>query len=1109
MAAKLLHSLTDDHPDLQKQIGCMTGIFQLFDHQQILTSRRITGHSPNKLPSGSFYFNNDNFEAESDAIYHRLTTKEKNLNKNVNEKQRVSTESSRASFTSSSRSSSFSSLECNRATQPEPLSFDRINFPETPSMDSAMSQSSASPQFGRQPLDIRDVVKDSMYRESRGLSVKTTTKEEEPTDRVEKNKSSPRPLQPSRSVDGSCTGKKTLPCDLKESLRVLAKLREAPWYFNDAGERSRSSCESKEGSLFSSAARERDAPRFSYDGREQNRSSFETRDTIKSTPRLKELPRLSLDSREGTMRSFNSESRSNILFRNSQRDGGNFNEQTFGTQTRPPSVVAKLMGLETLPDDSALSSDSQIGFVKTSPIENFDVFSRSSKSIGQSQSIRTSYSSQSLLKEPASPRWKSSESAMKPISTSRFPIEPAPWKQLEGSRGSQKAGFRHPKAPAKATNSLPSVYSEIERRLKDLRFTRSGKDLRALKQIMEAMQANGLLETRREEQDSDFATQRDHRPRYISPHLSVRLVNQQRPHRDHVYNFANKGANSLRTIESPIVIMKPAKLVEKPSITAASVISVNRLSGLTKFRGGEFADARKSSVNSQVSKEQKLKPSCRENSVGSTDNKKTNNRTSKSNQSSGRSQQLPKENTMNSSKTSGSVSPRLQQQKKLELEKRSRPPIPPDSSKPRRQPNKQQPESVSPGGKHRPKSSNVRRSGDQTSEISSETGNLSYLEDDISMQSDHNIVSDSGIDTEVTSLEHLTDSNGRQVLPSIKKAAKYSVYGLGQKKLASRMSEDGGLAEFASVAPEHPSPVSVLDDTMYKDDAVSPMKQIPEALKDDGTMNSNRDCIRGQWDSEEILKSNSVDSGLKSEINRKKLENIEHLVQKLRRLNSSHDEVHTDYIASLCENTNPDHRYISEILLASGLLLRDLNPSSTTFRLHPSGHPINPELFLVLEQTKASTRPKADSSFEKAAQLKPDKEKFHRKLIFDAVNEILVKKLASVGAASYEPWLRPNKLARQPPNAQKLLRELCSEIEKLQVTKSDCGLKEDDSLKSILCEDLMHRTENWTDFRNDISGTVLDVERLIFKNLIDEIVHGEAAAGLRTMPARHCMRLFP
>lgn len=49
MAAKLLHSLADDNQDLQKQIGCMTGILQLFDRPNALTGRRIT-HK--KLPAG-------------------------------------------------------------------------------------------------------------------------------------------------------------------------------------------------------------------------------------------------------------------------------------------------------------------------------------------------------------------------------------------------------------------------------------------------------------------------------------------------------------------------------------------------------------------------------------------------------------------------------------------------------------------------------------------------------------------------------------------------------------------------------------------------------------------------------------------------------------------------------------------------------------------------------------------------------------------------------------------------------------------------------------------------------------------------------------------------
>lgn len=53
MAAKLLHSLADDNQDLQKQIGCMNGIFQLFDRHHVLTGRRLT-HK--RLPPGNLIF---------------------------------------------------------------------------------------------------------------------------------------------------------------------------------------------------------------------------------------------------------------------------------------------------------------------------------------------------------------------------------------------------------------------------------------------------------------------------------------------------------------------------------------------------------------------------------------------------------------------------------------------------------------------------------------------------------------------------------------------------------------------------------------------------------------------------------------------------------------------------------------------------------------------------------------------------------------------------------------------------------------------------------------------------------------------------------------------
>ncbi|KAK6921010.1 protein of unknown function DUF4378 [Dillenia turbinata] len=1098
MAAKLLHSLTDDNPDLQKQIGCMTGIFQLFDRQQILSGRRISGYSQNRLPPspGNFHFNNSTLDGSSNVCNRQAAT-EKYSNKSMNEKQRASTESSRASFSSSSRSSSFSSLDCNKPTQTDQSSFDRIIFPDTPSRDPVMNHPSVSPQFFRQSLDLRDVVKDSMYREARGLSVKTTTKDEELT-RVLSHRDSPRPVQLSKSVDGSygvgVSGKLSLPADLKESLRVLAKLREAPWYFNDARELSRSSYDVKEGSLLSTP---KDLPRFSYDGRELNRSSFDSRDPYKSNPKLKELPRLSLDGREGSMRSSNADLKLNCEKSLGNNSHGSPNlHQTLESYKRPPNVVAKLMGLENLPDLNS-TQDSQVGPVKTSNVHDSGPFSKSLKAINPGKPFQTSNSTASR-KDLTSPRWKNTESVMKPISNSRYPIEPAPWRLLEGGRGLQKPAASNVKAPSKASNSFPSVYSEIEKRLKDLEFKQSGKDLRALKQILEAMQAKGLLASRKEEQTSNWGLQRDYEPKHLSPVQNSRLINQR-------CQQTTRSANSSRTLESPIVIMKPAKLVEKSGIPASSVIPIDGLQGLHKVRGSDLIDSRKNSVITLSTKDQTPRNSRRDTVVSSND-KKIAPKNPRLTQTSTKPQQVPKENTTCSVKSSGSVSPRLQQ-RKLELEKRSRLPTPSsDLSKPRRQSNKQQTVSDSPGGRLRRKALNLQQSDDQLSDISSETRNLSYQEEGISLQADCNVTPVSKTSTVVTSIDSSPDFNGSHS-PSAK-ASKYSISSSKQNKSTPRFKDDGAPAELATVSPEQPSPVSVLDGSVYRDDTPSPVKQVPNKFTGDGIGTSKDITCEYSW-SQVDMSSDGMASGSspKPEISRKKLQNIENLVQKLRQLNSTHDETSTDYIASLCENTNPDHRYISEILLASGLLLRDLNSSLTTFQLHPSGHHINPELFFVLEQTKPSSlHLKEESNPGKVNPLKLDHEKFHRKLVFDAVNEILVRKLAPLGLCT-EPWLRPSKLAKKTLGAQRLLKELCSEIEQLQTSKQENLVDEGDSLKGILWEDVIHRSENWTVFHAELSGVVLDVERMVFKDLIDEVVRGEAAT-LQAKPNRRRKQSF-
>ncbi|KAF7838541.1 protein LONGIFOLIA 2 isoform X1 [Senna tora] len=1092
MAAKLLHSLADENPDLQQQIGCMTGIFQLFDRQHILTARRI---NPKRLPRGNSHFSGGRHEKDSMNIIQKETASDLSLNIGVNEKQRISTESSRASF-SSSCSSSLSSLDCRGQAD---ASFDHIIFPETPSREPFMNQTTISPHFGQQSLDLRDVVKDSMYREARSLSVKTTAKEEAAIHTM-KRRDSPSPLQLSKSVDGSYgVGIERKHVDLKESLRVLSKLREAPWYHNESRELPRSSYEVNDGHRLLIS---KDAPRFSYDGREISRKSFESRDMIKGSAKLKELPRLSLDSREGSWCSYSSDSKSNHLSRG-LGSGSSMSEEKFSsvphssaTQRRPASVVAKLMGLESFPD-SSMAVDTQSSLSETLSSQYDGQFPRSSKS-GLIKPLKVFNSPRSSLKDPTSPRRKNPDLVMKPISSSRFPIEPAPWKQQDGNRSFQKPSFGAMKSPATTPESFPSVYSEIERRLKDLEFKQSGRDLRALKQILETMQANGLLETRKEEQALNVASQRDNGTNAMSSIQKSRSVKQQNPQGNNFPFSSRRRADSARTCESPIVIMKPAKFVEKTGFSASSVIPIGELSGAHKLNSGGNEDKKRLTTSSRIAKDQSPKNNHRDVTSSSNDKKaSSSSNTMRSAQSQPRSQQFSRESSPSSAKSSGSVSPRMRQ-KKLEFERRSYPQnLPSESNKPRWKSGKQATDSGSPGGKQRPKSPNLKNCNKQLIQTINESKASSCQGDEVFKQSDSIIVSDSKMGMEVSSSLQSNETNNSKN-PSVKDM-KQAISGLMQMKSTPRLDEDESVAELATNSQEHSSPVSVLDGSVYRDDEPYPVKKISDAPKEDDDREYKGNDNEDRWNPADKL-IYSTGSG---EINRKKLQSIDHLVQKLRRVNSCHDESRNDYIASLCENTNPDQRYISEILVASGLLLSDLSSELLTFQLHSSGHPINPELFLVLEQTKASSLlPKDKCSSENVTYSKLKAEKFHRKLIFDAVNEILGVKLALAGS-SPEPWVKPSRLTKKNLTAQKLLKELCFEIEKIQSKKPEyCSLEDEDGLRSILWEDVMHGSENWIDFHGEISGVVLDVERLIFKDLVDEVVIGEASHRLRIKPGR-------
>ncbi|XP_071689728.1 protein LONGIFOLIA 1-like [Rutidosis leptorrhynchoides] len=670
------------------------------------------------------FFSNRTPDRESSVVYHCTP---------VMEKHGASTESSNDSFSSWSPPSPFSYLE-----------------------------SSTSAQTNYQSVDFRDVVKDSMYRESRGLSHKTIFKKE-----------------------------------------------SSKWYCDERHKLSRSkSCQFKDGLSFSIV---KDYPRFSFDGRETQTD-----------------PRLSADSKERSIRTLNfvslvpikpSDSKSNLPSKSPKID----TEKDLG-HTRPPSVVAKLMGLETYPNSTS--------FVNVSD----------------------KCGSVTKTREPTSPCWKNSE--MKPIS--RVSIEAAPWKQRDGARVNTPT--------TKVQSSVSSVYGEMDKKLKNLEFGRSGKDLRALKQILEAMQKWDREDTTETSSDNDCQ---------------------------------NREYDDLKTCESRIVVVKPAKVVGK---------------GIRNSKAAKDANSERRSCL-----------------------------------------------------CTSSVDSRKQ--------------------------------------------SNKQQSSDRISDRG-KTGKMVKM------------------DTKINASECFEETRSHSSNLTSEKST-----------LHVKVGEQHNT--------EYPSPISVLDDSVYMENSHSPVKRTPNPRTDDTTETSTEGSVKNQY------KATNDVSRFGS-----KQKKIQDLVLKLKKFNSNHDETHTDYIASLNENTNPNpnDRYISEILLASGLLLKDLE----SFEFHSSGHPMNPNLFIVLEHTKFC---------------KMQDGKFHRKLIFDAVNELLVEKLCS-----------PSKTMQNP---RTLLRELCIEIEESQTQKErkSCNLEDEgDDLKHILCDDVLTKSKTWTGFYGETSMIAVEVERMIFRDLVNEIV---------------------
>ena len=154
---------------------------------------------------------------------------------------------------------------------------------------------------------------------------------------------------------------------------------------------------------------------------------------------------------------------------------------------------------------------------------------------------------------------------------------------------------------------------------------------------------------------------------------------------------------------------------------------------------------------------------------------------------------------------------------------------------------------------------------------------------------------------------------------------------------------------------------------------------------------------------------------------------------------------------------------------------------------------VDPKLFFALEQMKTKRPLNIEGSAKKIPRnINP--EQMQRKLIFDVVNDILVQKLILDSSSAL--WCQPNELAGTTLKGKQLLDELCTEIDQLQPQNRNVSLVHEE-------ENLKHHQAIWTNCCNEMPNIVLDVERLIFKDLITEVVRGEVA----NHPGTHCRQL--
>ncbi|KAH6767755.1 hypothetical protein C2S52_018738 [Perilla frutescens var. hirtella] len=273
----------------------------------------------------------------------------------------------------------------------------------------------------------------------------------------------------------------------------------------------------------------------------------------------KEAPRLSLDSRattdaKGSLHPKEIRTAASILAATNRCDSNASDESQ---QNRSPSVIARLMGLEPLPDASCPDAETKPELRRSASESRVsrDLFhSRfisERSNFSNNQSIENANDDSPLLADPIN---YFLNKAKKVDSSKAFNrggcggggfSSSSPWNAPRHRKSFFDSGdfFPEPKQTA-------SIYGEFESRLKLRRIEEPSKDLDTLKQILEALQLKGLLHSRKPPEQNHFS------------------------HLNFVYD------------DSPIVVMKPSRLPNSTPLNRKTSNDYSSPVGGNQTRGG-------------------------------------------------------------------------------------------------------------------------------------------------------------------------------------------------------------------------------------------------------------------------------------------------------------------------------------------------------------------------------------------------------------------------------------------------------------------------------------------------------------------------------------------